>query len=66
MSDVSQFRSKTTYDGFEWTVKLVDDIEGYLVTATDTVEATAVGTAKTALKQKYLDDAKAVPSWLDS
>lgn len=58
------FQGKTTFDGFEWTVKLSDTDEGYLVTATDLTRDAATTTAKTALKQKYLDNSKTVPTWL--
>lgn len=65
MSDVSHFRSKKTYDGFDWTVKIMDTQKNYVGSGTDPDEATANEAAKTALKQKYLDAAQEVPDWLN-
>lgn len=63
---MSEFRAKTTYDGFEWTIKIAVPKEGYLATGSGLTAEAAHEAAMAALKQKYLDDGKPVPERLAS
>jgi hypothetical protein len=60
-----RFKARTFYDGFDWIVKIADTIEQYRVSGTGDTREEAREAAKTALKQRYLDDQKEVPDWLN-